>query len=158
MSVRRRRSLFSSLAPIGRTLTRFLRGADGTAAIEFAIVANALLLFLLGVVEFGRLYWTQSELQYAAEATARYATIYTVNNPSATLAQVQTAAQTQAPTYAYSMSVPASDFAVTAYNATATPPAPSCGNQVIVTYPFSFIVTGLFPWSITLTAQGCHQG
>jgi Flp pilus assembly protein TadG len=154
--VRRWGSPFSSLGPIGRTLTRFLRGADGTAAIEFAIVANALLLFLLGVVEFGRLYWTQSELQYAAEATARYATIYTVNNPSATLAQVQTAAQTQAPTYAYSMSVPASDFAVTAYNATTN--TPSCGNQVIVTYPFSFIVTGLFPWSITLTAQGCHQG
>jgi Flp pilus assembly protein TadG len=152
--VRRWRFPFSSLAPIGRTLTRLLREADGTEAIEFAIVANALLLFLLGVVEFGRLYWTQSELQYAAEATARYATIYTVNNLTATAAQIQTAAQTQAPTYAYNISAPASDFVVTAYNATTN--TPSCGNQVAVTYPFSFIVTGLLPWSITLTATGCH--
>jgi Flp pilus assembly protein TadG len=125
------------------------------AAIEFAIVANALLLFLLGVVEFGRLYWTQSELQYAAEATARYATIYAVNNPTATYAQIQTAAQTQGPSYAYSLSVPTSDFSVTAYNA----PTPLCsGNRVTISYPFSFIVTGLFPWSITLTATGCHLG
>jgi Flp pilus assembly protein TadG len=156
--VRRRLSRLASLAPLGRALTRLLRQADGAEAIEFAIVANALLLFLLGVVEFGRLYWTQSELQYAAEATARYATIYTVNNPSATTAQIKTAAQTQAPTYLYSLSVPASaTFNVTPYSP-GPPPAPFCGNEVTITYPFSFIVTGLFPWSITLTAQGCYQG
>ena len=149
---------YFSLAPIRRTLTRLLREADGSEAIEFAIAASALLLFLLGVVEFGRLYWTQSQLQYAAEAAARYATIYTVNNPTATLTTIQNQTQTQAPTYAIGLSLPASDFAVTAYNATATPPAPSCGNRVVVTYPFSFAVTGLFPYSITLTATGCHQG
>jgi Flp pilus assembly protein TadG len=153
-----RRWRFRSLsrAPIGRTLTRLLRGADGSVAIEFAIVANALLLFLLGVVEFGRLYWTQSELQYAAEATARYATIYAVStSPTPTYTQVENAAQAQGPTYVSSISVPASDFTVIASTA---PGAPICGNQVTVNYPFSFIVTGLFPWSITLTATGCHQG
>jgi Flp pilus assembly protein TadG len=154
--VKQWRSPSLSLTPIGRTLTRLLRGADGSAVIEFAVVANALLLLLLGVVEFGRLYWTQSELQSAAEAAARYATVYTFNNPTATSAQVQTAAQTQGPTYAYSITVPASDFAVTAYNAATN--TPSCGNRVIVTYPFSFAVTGLFPFNITLTATGCHQG
>jgi hypothetical protein len=102
-------------------------------------------------------------LQYAAEATARYATIYTVNNPGATSAQIKTAAEAQFPSYAYSLSVPTSDFCVTAYNATTnpcdvTPFPPSCGNLVTVSYPFSFIVTGLFPWNITLTAQGCHLG
>jgi Flp pilus assembly protein TadG len=151
------RSPFSSLAPIGRTLTRLLRGADGSAVIEFAVVANALLLLLLGVVEFGRLYWTQSELQSAAEAAARAVTVYTVNNPSATPAAKQTAAQTQGAASAYSLSVPPT-FVLTAYNASAIPPAPSCGNRVTVTYPFSFAVTGLFPFSITLTATGCHQG
>jgi len=148
-------SSFLSFPPIG-SLTRLFREADGSETIEFAIAANALLLFLLGVVEFGRLYWTQSELQYAAEAAARYATVYTFNNPSATSAQVQTNTQNQAPTYVYTTSVPASDFAVTAYDATTN--TPSCGNRVIVTYPFSFVVTGLFPFSITLTATGCHLG
>ena len=57
--MRRRRSPCLSLAAIRRALTRLLREADGSEAIEFAIVANALLLFLLGTVEFGRLYWTQ---------------------------------------------------------------------------------------------------
>jgi Flp pilus assembly protein TadG len=150
------RSRYWNLAPIGRGRTRYLREADGSAVIEFAIIGSALIVFLLGVVEFGRLYWTQSELQYAAEATARYAVVYTFNNPTATPAQVQTAAQTQGPTYVHSISVPVSDFAVTAYNATTN--TPNCGNQVTVTYPFSFAVTGLFPYSITLTATGCHQG
>lgn len=155
--MRRRRSPCLSLATIRRVLTRLLREADGSEAIEFAIVANALLLFLLCTVEFGRLYWTQSELQYAAEAAARAATVYTVNNPSATPAAIQTAAQTQGAASAYSLSVTPT-FVLTAYNATAIPPAPSCGNQINVSYPFSFIVTGLFPFSITLTATACHQG
>jgi len=136
---------------------RLLREVDGSTVIEFAVVANALLLLLLGVVEFGRLYWTQSALQSAVEAAARYATVYTFNNPTATPTQIQTAAQNQAPNYMYSISVPVSDFTVTAYNAATS--TPSCGNQVTVSYPFSFIATGLFPYgSITLTATGCHQG
>jgi Flp pilus assembly protein TadG len=85
--VRRWRSHFSSLAPIESKLARLLRGVDGSAVIEFAVVANALLLLLLGVVEFGRLYWTQSALQSAVEATARYATVYTFNHPTSTAAQ-----------------------------------------------------------------------
>lgn len=155
--MRRWRSPCLSLAAIRRALTRLLREADGSEAIEFAIVANALLLFLLGTVEFGRLYWTQSELQYAAEAAARAATVYIVNNPSATPEAKQTAAQTQGAASAYSLSV-APTFHLTAYNATAIPPTPSCGNQINVSYPFSFIVSGLFPFSITLTATACHQG
>ena len=158
--MKRRHSLCSRLVHVGGALARLLQRTDGAAAIEFAILANALLLFLLGVIEFGRLYWTQSELQYAVEAAARYATIYTVNNPSATCAQIETAARNQAPTYVYGNSVPASDFTVTPYNfssACATQAGtPACGNQVAVSYPFSFIVTGLFPFSITLSATECN--
>jgi Flp pilus assembly protein TadG len=146
--------LCSSLVHFGGALARLLQQTDGTAAIEFAIVANILMLFLLGVFEFGRLYWTQSELQYAAEAAARYATVFTVNNPSATTAQIQSAVQSQAPTGVYGNSVPASDFTVTPYNPVTN--APSCGNQVTVSYPFSFVVTSLFPSSITLSATACN--
>jgi len=152
--LKRRHSLCSRLVHVGGALARLLQRTDGAAAIEFAILANALLLFLLGVIEFGRLYWTQSQLQYAAEAAAGYATVYAVNNPSATTAQIQTAAQNQAPTYVYGTSVPASDFTVTPYNAVTN--APSCGNQVTVSYPFPFIVTSLFPFSITLNATACN--
>src|SRR5579862_1512890 len=56
-------------------LLRLARAREGVEAIEFAIVLPVLLLFLLGCIEFGRLFWTQSELQYAAEAAARAITI-----------------------------------------------------------------------------------
>ncbi len=56
-------------------LVRLARAREGVEALEFAIVLPVLLLFLLGCIEFGRLFWTQSELQYAAEAAARAITI-----------------------------------------------------------------------------------
>jgi Flp pilus assembly protein TadG len=49
-----------------------LATADGgTTAIEFALVAPIFLMFLFGVVEFGRLLWTQQALQQAAIAGVR---------------------------------------------------------------------------------------
>jgi Flp pilus assembly protein TadG len=46
-------------------------GRAGTAAIEFACVAPLFLLLTFGILEFGRLLWTQSALQLAASSTAR---------------------------------------------------------------------------------------
>src|SRR4029077_6474209 len=57
------------------SLRRLIKASDGIETIEFALVSITLFLFLLGVIEFGWLYWTQSELQYAAEAAARCATV-----------------------------------------------------------------------------------
>jgi Flp pilus assembly protein TadG len=152
--MRQWRSLVLRLAANQRVLTRLWREADGTEAIEFAMVAPLLLLFLVGVVEFSRLYWTQSELQFAAEAAARTATVYAVNGYTA--AQVQTNTQTQGAANPYGLSVPAGDFVLTLYNAATN--TPSCGNQVTVTYPFTFIASDLFPFHITLTATACHMG
>ena len=61
-----------AVAPL---LRRLIKASDGIETIEFALVSITLFLFLLGVVEFGWLYWTQSSLQYAAEAGARCATV-----------------------------------------------------------------------------------
>jgi Flp pilus assembly protein TadG len=43
----------------------------GTTAIEFALVAPVFLMFLFGIVEFGRLLWTEQALQQTAVAGAR---------------------------------------------------------------------------------------
>ena len=141
-----------TLANLGRLLSHFLENCDGTEMVEFSLMAYPLFLFLFGVIEFGRLYWVQSELQYAVEAAARYLTI----NPRATASAVQTYAAAKV----LAVSVPTSDFTVTPYNSASNPPTPTCGNQVTVSYQFKFIVTDqLIPYGpITLKATGCHNG
>lgn len=49
------------------------RDRAGAAAVEMAIVLPVLLLFMLGVVETGRLFWYQVSLRQAVEQTTRYA-------------------------------------------------------------------------------------
>lgn len=49
----------------------------GTAAIEFAIVLPVLFLFAFGLIDLGRAVWTQTTLDYAAQAAARCAAIGT---------------------------------------------------------------------------------
>ena len=46
-------------------------GRSGSAAIQFAIVAPVLLLFLFGIIETGVIFFAQSSLQNAADDTAR---------------------------------------------------------------------------------------
>lgn len=49
-----------------------LRGCEsGAAAIEFAIVAMALILVCLGTIEFGRAFFLRNEMSYAADFGAR---------------------------------------------------------------------------------------
>ena len=50
-----------------------LRGAeDGTATVEFAIVATTLCTLLLGMVDFGVGFWQQMQVANAAKAGADY--------------------------------------------------------------------------------------
>lgn len=63
------------------TLRRFCkgrRGARGATAVEFALVAPVFLIFVLGIMDFGRLFWVKNLMQYGADKTARYAMV----NPS----------------------------------------------------------------------------
>jgi Flp pilus assembly protein TadG len=43
----------------------------GSTAVEFALILPAMALFILGLFEFGRLFWTQNMLQFAVEEAAR---------------------------------------------------------------------------------------
>ena len=117
------------------------RERQGNTAVEFAIVLPVFLLLVLGIIEFGRLLWTQSTLQHAVEAAARCATVNT--SLCGTASQVQSFAAGEV----FGQSVPASTFSLT---------TPSCGTQVSASLPFSFVVPKLFPYKITLTAQSCH--
>jgi Flp pilus assembly protein TadG len=112
----------------------------GGSAVEFSLIAPAFLLLLFGVAEFGRLLWTQSALHFAVEEAARCATVDT-NNCGST-----SAVQSYAVARAAGLGLQNSVFSLS---------SPSCGNQVSASYPFAFVMSTLFPYSITLTAQSC---
>ncbi len=123
-----------------RGLRRLGVAQDGTAAVEFAMVATALILLLFGVFEFGRAMWTQSLLDFAVEQASRCASIDTTVCTSATTTATYASQQT-AP-----LNLPSTTFTAT----TAT-----CGNKVTASYGFQFITANLFPYAITLTSQSC---
>ena len=112
----------------------------GTAALEFAILMPVFLVMFFGIVEFGRLLWTQTTMQHAVEAAARYAAI---NDPTCSSSS-QT--QSYAAGEVFGQSVPTSAFTLT---------CGTCGAQVKAQVDFSFVVSALFPYVITLNAQSC---
>ncbi|HLP68306.1 MAG TPA: TadE/TadG family type IV pilus assembly protein [Rhizobium sp.] len=52
-------------------LGRARRCQSGATAVEFALVGLPLFLLILGVVEFGRAFFLQNDLSYAADVAAR---------------------------------------------------------------------------------------
>lgn len=123
-------------------LLRSLRIADrGTSAIEAALVFPVFILMLLGIFEFGRALWAQSALQYAVQLAARCGAVdvTTCSTPGDVISYAVAESQP--------LTVPDGDF-----NASTQ----SCGSSVSVSYPFSFVVPNLFPYSITLFAQACY--
>lgn len=89
-------------------MTEPVRKSDrGTAAIEFALVLPVLLLFTLGLIDVGRLLWTQTTLDRAVLAAARCAAINATT--CGTTAHIQSYAVTQA----YGLSITSSAFTVT---------------------------------------------
>lgn len=120
------------------TFRPFLRNIAGATAVEFAMTAPLFFALLFGIVDGGRLMWTQVGLQHAVETAARCASIHSTD-----CADVQQFAATQA----FGLNLPASVFAVG---------TGSCGGtQVTANYAFNF-VTGYFGSpSLTLSAQSC---
>jgi Flp pilus assembly protein TadG len=60
-----------------------LRGEEGAAAVEAAIVVSLLLLIIVGSIEFARALWTYNTMLLAVEEAARYAMLYN-QGPSVT--------------------------------------------------------------------------
>ena len=126
------------------------RGTRGSEAIEFAIILPALLMFVVGLMDTGRLLWVNGTLAHAVAAAARCAAI------NATTCGTSTAVQAYAVQQAWPLGLASSAFTVT---------APACGSQVAGTLSFSFLI----PWSyvaapfgvtnaMTLNAVACYPG
>ncbi len=124
---------------------RNLLRSRGSTAIEYAIILPAVLLFIFGLIDIGRLLWNYSALNRATEAAARCAAINTTT--CGTTAQIQSFAASQA----WGLDIAASAFTV----ATVT-----CGKQVSGAYTFVFVIPGVgtaLPLgSVALSAVACY--
>ena len=70
---------------------------DGSATVEAGVTISALLLLIVGTVEFGQALWTSNTMLLAIEEAGRYAMVYN-QGPLDTCG-----AQSQAPTVSYSV-------------------------------------------------------
>ena len=115
------------------------RSRSGHSAVEFAFIAPAMLMFVLGIAEVGRVLWLQNALDYSVVGAARCLS----NSPST----CGSASQTQ--TYAASQS--GAGFAASVFTVTTA----SCGNKVTATYPVTLDIP-FVNLSATLTSQACY--
>ncbi|HZT27004.1 MAG TPA: TadE family protein [Pseudolabrys sp.] len=126
-----------------RKARRFAR--RGAAAIEYGLIAPALLLFVIGLIDTGRLFWSYTTLNRAAAAAARCGAINTT--ACGTTAQIQNFAVSEA----WGMTIDASAFTVSTRN---------CGVSVVGNYAFTFLTPGfnyVVPLgTVTLNATACY--
>lgn len=126
-------------------LWHYICRRGGAAAIEYALILPMLLLFVIGIIDVGRLLWTFTTLSRSVEAAARCGAINTVD--CGTTANIQSRAVAEA----WGMTIAASAYTVT---------LPACGVQVVGTYDFVFAIPALATatplGTITLQATACY--
>ena len=121
-----------------------LKNEKGQAAVEFALVAIVLLLFVFGIVEFGRAWYRADLLKNAANTGARTCAV------TKDISQATLAAQGAIPNY----KSPPTNIIIS----TCTP-TPVTQVTVTVTEPFNPVVPLLLPMlnSITLTRTATYR-
>ena len=124
------------LMPFVRTLAR---NQSGSSVIQMAFIAPAMLMFILGIMEIGRVMWLQNALDYSVVEAARC-----LSNSPATCSSAS-----QAQSFAASESGAAFDSSV--FTVTTS----SCGNKVTASYPVTLNIPYV-DWSTTLTSQACY--
>jgi Flp pilus assembly protein TadG len=124
---------------------------EGNVAIEFGLILPTLLIFTLGIMDAGRLFWTNITLTRATEAAARCAAV----NNAALCANVSNYVKDQA------WGIAPGDITVTV-NAAATCGGAQPGVQVSTSYIFQFVTPWFYPLEpfgdanrMTLNATAC---
>jgi Flp pilus assembly protein TadG len=120
----------------------------GSTAVEFAVVLPVLLMFVLGLIDFGRLLWSNATLAHAVAEASRCGAVNTSVCGTTALIQSYAAAQ------AWGLALTSAAFTVT---------TPTCGVQVNGTMTFTFFIPWLYgsaPFgaanTLTLNALACN--
>lgn len=131
--------LFKRIALSERTAAR----ERGAAAVEFALILPVIILLLLGMIEFSRVYNVQISLSNAAREGARTMAIH--NDP----ARAKTAA---------SLAAPSINPALTTGDVTVSPADCAAGSAATVTIDYEVdLLTGYFGVALPLTGIGVMQ-
>ena len=112
---------------------------SGNAAIEMALLATPVFLFVFAIINAGRVMWLQNALDTSVTQAARCASV----NPSL----CGTASQIKA--YAAGQSGAGFNDAIFSFAQT------GCGNQVSATYPLS-LTPPFKNFSLSLSARACY--
>ncbi len=64
--------MISSLTRRHALCHKALVGDRGAAAVEFALVTPAFLIMVMGIIDFSRIFWVKSTMQFAVEQAARH--------------------------------------------------------------------------------------
>lgn len=122
-------------------LKKLWKNSEGVEAIEMAFVLPVFLLFVVGIIEFGRAYWISDSMQLSIDEAGRYAML----NTTATDSQIISTAKSNL----YGLDP-------NAFTVTSTSQTISGINykRINATYIFTFSIPNLFPFGdITLTRQ-----
>jgi Flp pilus assembly protein TadG len=131
---------------VSKRLRALVGDRRANTAVEFALAAPALFLFLFGIIETGYALWMQNALDYSVAAAARCASLSTSQTSSPC---GPSGGNSQVTTYAASESGASLDNTAFAYNSAA-----ACGCQVTGSYPMSLDI----PWAnftVTLSSSAC---
>ena len=125
----------------GARRTGGIGGERGSVAVEYGIILPVLLMLTLGIIDTGRLIWTQTTLDRAVETAARCGAVNAID--CGTASQLQSYAVGEA----YGLTIQASDFTVS---------TEACGVQVAVSYPFNVVIPWVDVATLTLKATACY--
>lgn len=121
-----------------RTLKGLWRDDRGATAVEFALVAPAAIMLLVGIVSLSIMLLSVGSMHYAVEAAARCASA------------IPTVCSTSSATVAYANS----RYSGALISPVFTYVAAACGNKVSATATFTLEV-GMFRQSVPLSATSC---
>lgn len=129
-----------------RRAGRLLRQENGSALVEFAVVAPLFILLLFGIIDFSRAIWTRNTAAHAAREGVRYAIVRGAESGrAATESDVEAYVQSRA------HGMPTTDVGVT----TTWKPDNKPGSvvEVRVEIPFRPILPMLHDMNLTSTSQ-----
>ena len=142
-----------SEAPLMSRLLRGLKSTSGMSVVETALVLPLFLILLLGVIDGGRVMFTQAMVYYAAQEATRWA----VANPKEP-EQTEQEYKDSITDYANSRLILISRNKSAAIS-TVAPPDPTDGTRTVsvtINYSFDFIIPfiGIGPMTLSSSSSG----